>query len=142
MRTGKDIDFTHVDFITYALNEYWKDIPILKVVRNYVLLQQIDKEAYFGEFKDDKGTHKVVVFTDVNIVTIDDKPVNPEEFIMIFEGEETDPIPIIYKLTGVDHEDYISDVQYSDGTIELLEVKGKCLLLFGYYNSSQCDDKQ
>ena len=129
MRTGKDIDFTHVDFITYAVGEYWKDIPIYEIVSNYITLQKIDKETYFGEYEDDKGSHTVVVHTDINMCTIDYQPVNPDEFISIVEGDSVDPIPIIYKLTGIDHEEYISDVQYSDGTVELLDVKGKTLLI-------------
>lgn len=129
MRTGKDIDFAHVDFITYAVGEYWKDIPMYEIVSNYIALQKIDKETYFGEYEDDKGSHTVVVHTDINMCTIDYEPVNPEEFIAIFEGDSVDPIPIIYKLTGIDHDEYISDVQYSDGTVELLDVKGKTLLI-------------
>ena len=129
MRTGKDIDFTHVDFITYAVGEYYKDIPIYEIVSNYITLSKIDKESYYGEFNDDLGNHIVIVHTDCNMCMIDYEIVNPEEFILRFEKEGTDPIPIIYKLTGVDHEEYMSDVQYSDGTIELLDVKGKVLLL-------------
>ena len=44
-------------------------------------------------------------------------------------GEDVDPVPIIKKLTGVDLDEYISDVTYSDGTVELLDVKGKTLLI-------------
>ena len=129
MRTGKDIDLAHVDSITYAVDEYYKDIPIHEIVSNYITLSKIDEETYFGEFNDDIGNHVVIVHMDSNICMIDYEIVNPEEFILRFEKEDTDPIPIIYKLTGVDHEEYMSDVQYSDGTIELLDVKGKVLLL-------------
>ena len=79
---------------------------------------------------------------DLNDCRVDDEYFNPETFIGLFEGEEVDPIPIIKELTGIDHEDYCTKVQYSDGTTELLEVKGKCLLLFGTPKSGQCDDEQ
>ena len=36
---------------------------------------------------------------------------------------------------------FICDDGSDDGTTELLEVKGKCLLLFGGPKSSRCDDK-
>lgn len=50
MRTGKDIDFTHVDFITYAITEYWNAISIYDVVTKYVKLFQIDEDTYSGTF--------------------------------------------------------------------------------------------
>lgn len=129
MRTGKDIDFTHVDFITYAVGEYWNDIPIYEIVNNYLSLTNIGDGTYMGEYEDNKGTHKVIVHKSINMCTVDYEPVNPEDFIMLVEGEDVDPIPIIYKITGIDHDEYISDVTYSDGTTELLDVKGKTLLI-------------
>ena len=43
---------------------------------------------------------------------------------------------------AIKYTEEITEIQYSDGTTELLEVKGKCLILFGSPKSSQCDDKQ
>ena len=129
MRTGKNIDFTHVDFITYAVTEYWNAIPIYDVVTKYVKLFQIDEDTYSGTFDNNSGTHQVRVHKSINECTIDFEVVNPEELICFFEGEGIDPIPIIKKITGVDIDEFISDVTYSDGTIELLDVKGKTLLV-------------
>ena len=129
MRTGKDVDFTHVDFITYAVSEYWNDIPIYEIVSNYIRLYKLDDDTYMGEFENSDGIHQVRVYKSINTCTVDFEPVNPEEFIMLFEGENIDPIPIIKKITGIDIDEYISDVTYSDGTTELLDVKGKTLLI-------------
>lgn len=129
MRTGKDIDFTHVDFITYAVGEYWNAIPIYDVVANYINLFRIDEDTYLGEFENDSGVHQVRVHKSTNTCTVDYEPVNPEEFISLFEGDGIDPIPIIKSITGIDIDEFISDVTYSDGTIELLDVKGKTLLV-------------
>ena len=129
MRTGKDIDFTKVDFITYAVGEYYNDIPIYDVVIRYINLFQIDEDNYFGEFINDDGAHQVRVNKKTNECSIDYEIVNPEEFIILFEGEEVDPVPIIKKITGVDLDEYISDVTYDNGTTELLDVKGKTLLI-------------
>ncbi len=129
MRTGKDIDFTHVDFITYAVTEYWNAIPFYELVTNYLKLYQLDDDCYSGEFEDENGVHQIRVHKSSNICTVDFEPVNPEEFIALFEGENVDPIPIIKRITGVDIDEFISDVTYSDGTTELLDVKGKTLLV-------------
>lgn len=129
MRTGKDVDFTHVDFITYAYNEYLKDIPMYDLVSNYVRLYDIDENSYWGEFKLNNKQHRVVVHKDFHVCFIDNEPYNAEEFVILFDGEEQDPTLTIKRITGVDHDDYISDVTYSDGTIELLDVKGKTLLI-------------
>lgn len=129
MRTGKDIDFTHVDFITYAVTEYWNAIPFYELAANYLKLYQIDGDCYSGEFEDDNGVHQIRVHKSINVCTVDFEPVNPEDFIALFEGDNVDPIPIIKKITGVDIDEFISDVTYSDGTTELLDVKGKTLLV-------------
>lgn len=144
MRTAKEIDWLHVDFASYSVKDYYEDIPFIKVASNYVKLSRDDevKTLYKGEFLKDGVKHTVKLNIDLNDCRVDDEYYNPETFIGLFEGEEVDPIPIIKELTGIDHEDYCTEVQYSDGTTELLEVKGKCLLLFGAPKSSQCDDKQ
>ena len=129
MRTGKDIDFNHVDFITYAIDEYLKDVPILEVVSNYVKVLKYDNDCYTGEYEDSDGIHQVRVHVQANICTVDFEALNAEQFIALFEGENVDPVPIIQKITGVDIDEYISDVTYSDGTTELLDVKGKTLLI-------------
>ena len=140
MRTGKDIDFTNVDFITYAVNEYWNAIPIYELVSNYVSLYRLDEDTYSGEFETDSGIHQVRVHKNSNLCTVDFEPVNPEEFIGFFEGE-ADPVPIIKRITGVDIDEFISDVTYSDGTTELLDVKGKTLLIGGWRRIAN-EDKQ
>jgi len=132
MRTGKDIDFTHVDFITYAIDEFYHDVPMLEVASKYVKMFKYDENCYMGEFEYDGETHKVVVHVDCNICTVDYEPKNPEEFIAIFEGDEVDAIPIIKKITGVDLDEYISDVTYSNGVVELLDVKGKVFFMGNY----------
>ena len=144
MRTAKDIDWLHVDFANYSVKDYYNDIPLIKIVSNYVKLIRDDdsKMLYKGEFVKNGIKHTVKIKLDLNNCRVDDEYYNPEAFVELFEGEGVDPIPIIKELTGIDHEDYCTEVQYSDGTIELLEVKGKCLLLFGNPKSSQCDDKQ
>ena len=129
MRTGKDIDFTHVDFITYAYDEYLHDIPMIDLVSNYVKLFEIDEDSYWGQFSINGENHRVIVHKDFYLCYVDDEPYNAEQLVIFFEGEEVDPVLVIKKITGVDHEDYISDVTYSDGTIELLDVKGKTLLI-------------
>ena len=144
MRTAKDIDWLHVDFANYSVKDYYNDIPFIKIVSNYVKLIRDDdsKMLYKGEFVKNGIKHTVKINLDLNDCRVDDEYYNPEAFIELFEGEGVDPVPIIKELTGIDLDDYCTEVQYSDGTIELLEVKGKCLLLFGNPKSSQCDDKQ
>ena len=141
MRTGKDIDFTHVDFITYAITEYWNAIPIFEIVSKYIKLFQIDDDTYSGEFEDSDGIHQVRIHKSINTCTVDFEPCNPEEFITLFEGEDVDPVPIIKKLTGVDLDEYISDVTYSDGTVELLDVKGKTFLMGNYRRDYKKENK-
>ena len=121
MRTSKDIDFTKVDFITYAVDEYLSDIPMYDLVSNYVNLYPNGDNCYIGEF----DNHRVKVNKNTNECYLDNELVNGEEFVMLFEGENVDPCPIIKKITGVDLDDYISDVTYMDGSIEYLDAKGR-----------------
>lgn len=129
MRTGKEIDFTHVDFITYAYDDFLHDVPMYDLVSNYVKLYTLGEDSFWGEFEIGDEHHRVVVHKDFHLCYVDDEPYNAEEFVILFEGEENDPVIKIKQITGVDHDDYISDVTYSDGTIELLDVKGKALLI-------------
>ena len=139
MRTGKDVDFTHVDFITYAYDEYLHDIPMIDLVSNYVKLYEINKDSYCGQFNINSEIHQVIVHKGFYLCYVDDEPYNAEQLVILFEGEEVDPVLVIKRITGIDHEDYISDVTYSDGTIELLDVKGKTLLI-GRQHQSWIED--
>ena len=129
MRTGKDIDFTQVDFITYAYDEFLHDVPMYDLVSNYVKLYALGEDSYWGEFEIGDEHHRVVVHKNFYLCYVDNEPLNAEEFVILFEGEKNDPVIRIKQITGIDHDDYISDVTYSDGTIELLDVKGKALLI-------------
>jgi hypothetical protein len=129
MRTGKDVDWSHVAFATYAYNEFIEDVPAHKIVEHYVKMNPSDNGFFIGYYEDSNGKHKVVSHVDSWFCSVDEKALNAEEFIELFEGEETDPVPIIKELTGIDHEEYMSDVTYNDGTTELLSVKGKILLI-------------
>lgn len=139
MRTGKDVEWTRVDFANYSLRDYYEDIPMIKLASHYVKLTRgehnHDNNQYFGSFERNGRMSFVMVDLSTNKCFIDSELINPEEFISLFEGEDVDPVPIIKEITGVDHEEYCTEVQYNDGTIELLEVKGKCLLLFGFPDS-------
>lgn len=46
MKTRKDIDFTQVDFITYAVDEYLSDIPIFELVTYYTDLFPLSSNVY------------------------------------------------------------------------------------------------
>lgn len=128
MRTSKDIDFVKVDFITYAVDEYLNDIPMYDLVASYINLYPLSDNTYQGTFNE----QKVVVNTKTNTCFINGEKIDGEQFVMLFEGEDVDPCPIIKKITGVDLDDYISDVTYSDGTTEYLDVKRKKLFMGGY----------
>ena len=141
MRTGKDIEWSKVDFANHSLKDYYEDILMIRLVSHYVRLtrgeQSYEDQQYFGSFEKDGKTNSVMVDIEHNCCLVNKEIINPEELICLFEGEDADPIPIIKEITGIDHEDYCTDVTYKDGTIELLEVKGKCLLLFGLPKSCQ-----
>ena len=100
---------------------------MLELASHYIDNFEVYGEMRIGSYQDNKGVHKVVVDTEANLCLVDDQVVNAEEFIGLFTDK--DPIPIIQELTGVNHDEYISDVTYSDGTTELLSVKGKILLV-------------
>ena len=133
MRKPKEVDWLHVSFASYSLKDFYEDVPMIRLVSNYVKLTRNDDitTIYEGTFIKNEIKHHVKVAIDRNSCSIDDKEVNPEEFVEFFEGSEKDPVPIIKEITGVDHDDYLTDVEYSDGTVEIFEVKGKCLLPFG-----------
>lgn len=128
MRTSKDIDFTKVNFITYAVDEYLNDIPVYDLVSYYIMLYRIDDHVYKGKLND----QDVTVNAKINTIYYDGEELNGEQFVMMFEGENVDPVPIIKKITGIDLDDYISDVTYFDGTVEYLDVKGKNEFVGGF----------
>lgn len=128
MRSSKDIDFTKVDFITYDVDEYLNDIPMYELVSNYISLFKRNETSYFGQY----GGHTIIVNVKTNECFMDSEKINAEQFATIFEGEEVDPCLIIKRITGIDLDDYISDVTYSDGTTEYLEVKGKNSFVGGW----------
>ena len=111
MRTAKDVDWLHVDFASYSLEDYYNDIPFIKVASHYVRLQRDEhvETLYRGEYEKAGKKHVVLINIDLNDCRVDDEYFNPETFIALFEGEEVDPIPIIKDLTGVDHEMCIRD---------------------------------
>ena len=127
MRSWKDIDFTKVDFITYAVDQYLNDIPVYPLISHYLPLYRVDSCIHHGEF-DDK---KVVVNDRNNSCYVDGELVSAEEFVQLMEGE-VDTVPIIKKITDIDLNDYISEVTYCDGTTEYLDVKGKSELIGGW----------
>ena len=122
MRTSKDIDFTKVDFITYAVDEYLNDIPMYELVSHYVELFPLSTNECQAILD---GNRLLIVNTKSNECYLDGEKITAEQFILFYEGENVDPCPIIKKITGIDLDDYISDVTYNDGTIEYLDVKGK-----------------
>ena len=122
MRTSKDIDFTQVDFITYAIDEYLNDIPMYELVSYYIELFPLDEHVCQAILD---GNRIISVNTKSNECFLDGEKINGEQFILFYEGERIDPCPIIKKITGIDLDDYISDVTYKNGTIEYLNVKGK-----------------
>ena len=122
MRKSKDIDFTQVDFITYAVDEYLRDIPVFELVTYYVDLYPLSDSTYQAVLD---GGRLLSVNIKTNECYLDGELMNGEQIVLFYEGESVDPVPIIKKITGVDLDDYISDVTYKDGTTEYLDVKGK-----------------
>lgn len=140
MRKGKDVQWTHVDFANYSLKDYYADISMIRLVSHYVRLTRGEKDfenqQYFGEFEKNGQRHSVFVDIEFNFCNVDGNPINPEEFVILFEGDEKNPTDKIKEITGIDEDDYLTDVTYSDGTVEIFEVKGKCLLPFGFPKNS------
>ena len=134
MRTSKDIDFTQVDFITYAVDEYLNDIPMYELVAYYIELFPLDE--HFCQAVLD-GERVISINTKTNECFLDGEKIDGEQFVLFYEGEGVDPVPIIKKITGVDLEDYISDVTYKDGTVEYLDVKDKNNLIGGWRKESK-----
>lgn len=128
MRSVKDIDFTKVTGMTYAVDEYLKDLPIYELVSHYVSLYQVDSHMYEGEY----FFHRIRVNISSNKCYIDSEEYNGEEIVIFFEGYEVDPNKRILQITGHNLDEYISDVTYNDGTMEYLDVKGKKYFLGGW----------
>ena len=129
MRTSKDIDFTQVDFITYAVDEYLHDIPMYELVAYYVEFFQISDNECQAVFD---GGAVLIVNTKSNECYFEGEKMNAEQLVSMFEGENVDPCPIIKRITGIDLDDYISDVTYKDGTVEYLDVKDKKQFIGGF----------
>ena len=129
MKTRKDIDFTQVDFITYAVDEYLSDIPIFELVTYYTDLFPLSSNVYQAVLD---GGRLLSVNIKTNECYLDGELLNGEQIVLFYEGESVDPVPIIKRITGIDLDDYISDVTYKDGTTEYLDVKGKKFLNGGW----------
>lgn len=125
MRNSKDIDFTKVDFIVYATDEYLKDIPMFDIVSNYVRLQQISDSRWKADFEINDESFEVMVNTKTNECLLNSEPINAEQFVQLFEGDDVNPNPIIQRITGIDLDDYISEVTYAGGETEYLDIKGR-----------------
>ena len=138
MRTSKDIDFTQVDFITYAVDEYLRDIPIYELVNYYVDLFPLSENTYQSMLD---GGRLLTVNTKTNECYLDGELMNGEQIVLFYEGENVDPAPIIKRITGIDLDDYISDVTYKDGTVEYLDVKGKQQFVGGWKKVNTNDRK-
>ena len=121
------IDFTKVWFITYATDEYLSDIPIYDVVNAYASLQKVSDETYTGEFENKNGLHKVTVNISTNKCYVNYDLYNAEQFLALFI-EESLITETIKTLTGVDLDDYISQLDYEDGKTVYLDVKGRTKL--------------
>ena len=137
MRTSKDVDFTKVDFIVYAVDEYLKDIPIYEIAANYISLNRDTEKIYSGEFELEGSLCRILVNTNSNQCMINNEMLNAEELVQLFEGENVNPNEIIKRITGIDLDDYISEVTYKWGETEYLDVKGKKTLRGGWKKSIQ-----
>ena len=111
MINKKNIDWTRVTGCTYDTEKYLRDIPLLKLVSHYVELNSNDETIYIGEFKLNNCINKVVINSQLNEGYLNDNLINPELLIEMFAGEDVDPAPIIYELTGVDLDDYIEEIR-------------------------------
>ena len=116
-------------FITYAVDEYLSDIPIFELVTYYVDLYPLSDNIYQATLD---GGRLLSVNTKTNECYLDGELMNGEQIVLFYEGESVDPAPIIKRITGIDLDDYISDVTYKDGTTEYLDVKGKKILNGGW----------
>ena len=122
MKTRKEINFDLVAFITYYENEYEKDVPVLKIVNNYLNLKENKKGLFLGTFNKNNKMYSVKVDSINNSCFIDDKKISGEEFIEFMEDGKVDPIMIIKRLTGIDLDDYIKEVTYLDGSEDFFEL--------------------
>ena len=95
MRTSKDIDFTQVDFITYAIDEYLNDIPMYELVSYYIELFPLDEHVCQAILD---GNRIISVNTKSNECFLDGEKINGEQFILFYEGERIDPCLIINKI--------------------------------------------
>ena len=129
MRTSKDIDFTKVDFITYAIDEYLHDIPMYDLVAYYIELFPLSENECQAILD---GGRVIIVNTKSNECYLDGEKMSAEQFVLFYEGKSVDPCPIIKRITGIDLDDYISDVTYEDGTVEYLKVKSKKQFVGGW----------
>ena len=121
MKTYKDIDFTKVDYITYALEEYLHDIDVFEVVSHCIHLNKIKDNIYEGHY----FLHDVYVNTLRNTILFDNTYLNVEEFIHRIYGDDVDPSIIILKITGISLDEYIESVTYLDGSEEYLDIRCK-----------------
>lgn len=102
-----------------ALDKYHNDIDCYNLATCYCRLYQYSDNTYHGEL----DGHEISVNTKFNEIYVDYEKLFPEEFLEMFEYEK-DPYLAIYRISGKNYDDY-------DGTVEIFEVKGKCLLPFG-----------
>ena len=136
MRTSKDVDFTKVDFITYAVDEYLHDIPMYELISHYIELFPLSENTCQAILD---GGRILTVNTKTNECFVDGEKMNGEQFVLFYEGENVDTVPIIKKITGIDLDDYISDVTYKNGITEYLDVKGKQQFTGGFKKVAKND---
>ena len=109
-----DIEWSKVDQIEYDVDAYLKAVSIYKVVSHFASLSRTSKYTYVGSL----NGYTIEVKTKSNICVVNSlDEYNPEQFILFVKGEDIDPTILIKEITGVDLDDYIKTLYYSNGDV-------------------------
>ena len=122
----RDINWLEVDFCSYDVSEYHKNIPVLILTKRFLHLNKISDSLFESRIYRDGQTNSIFVDTKENKIYLDEEYLDPERFVLYMIGDEKDeidPTVFIKQITGVDIDDFICEVWYQGGYSKKFDVK-------------------
>ena len=129
----RKFDWKNIDMCEHDVLEYYNDIPVFLLAKDFLNLKRIDENTYFDCIKIDGVNHAFIIDKINNKIFNNGVEMDPECFIQfVLNDYDINPSIFIEQSTGVILDDYIKTIYYKGGYKEEFNIKKDKFTLLKY----------